>query len=63
MGLLDYGHKLPAEPSLEPPEELDPPKCPICGAETDTFFEDHYGDIVGCDSCIKPRDAWDKVYG
>ena len=43
----------------EPPEPTPPPRCPICGAETDTFKRDHFGDIVGCDECVKDVDAWD----
>lgn len=44
-----------------PPPEEPLPICPVCGAETDTFFQDKYGDIVGCDECIKRLDAWDYV--
>ena len=47
------------EPPISPPEPTNPPCCPICGEETDTYFRDYYGDIVGCDSCVKPVDAWD----
>lgn len=43
----------------EPPAEPTPPVCPVCGAETDTFMRDHYGEICGCDNCVKPVDAWD----
>ena len=46
-------------PNLTPPEPTPPPICPICGAETDTFKRDYFGDIVGCDECIKEVDAWD----
>lgn len=45
----------------DPPPEEPMPICPVCGAETDTFFQDKYGDIVGCDECIKRLDAWDYV--
>lgn len=44
---------------LEPPEPTPPPVCPVCGAETDTYIRDYYGDIVGCDQCTKEIDAWD----
>ena len=47
------------EPALEP-TETPLPRCPICDAETDTFFKDYYGDIIGCDSCVRPVDAWDE---
>lgn len=37
----------------------DPVKCPICGEECDTIFEDRYGNLFGCDQCIRKRDAWE----
>ena len=37
----------------------DPVKCPICGEETDTIFEDRNGEVFGCDRCVRQRDAWD----
>ncbi len=46
------------EPSLEPPEEEPMPRCPRCGEETDILYEDKAGDIVGCDNCIYPLNAW-----
>ena len=45
-------------PSYYEPEETPPPVCPICGQETDTFRMDFYGDIIGCDRCVKDVDAW-----
>ena len=50
----DIGH----EPSLEPPAAT-VPICPVCGAETDTYYYDRYGEVVGCSECIETRDAWD----
>lgn len=47
------------EPPLTPPEPKNPPRCPVCMAETDTFKRDYWGDIVGCDECIEDVDAWD----
>ena len=35
------------------------PVCPVCGAETDTYYLDEYGDVIGCDCCIRAVDAWD----
>ena len=43
---------------LDPPES-NPPICPICGAETDTFYVDKDGEIFGCGECVKAKDAWD----
>ena len=36
------------------------PICPICGEETDTYYKDIIGEIVGCGECIKRTDAWDE---
>lgn len=47
------------EPPIQPPEPPAQPQCPICMAETDTFFRDYWGEIVGCVACITPVDAWD----
>ncbi len=46
-------------PALEPPEKTAPPRCPVCGEETDEFFLDYDGSICGCDNCVRPVDAWD----
>lgn len=46
------------EPSLDPPEPHIP-VCPICGEETDTFYTDYKGDVIGCDCCIQEVNAWD----
>lgn len=47
------------EPPIQPPEPTKPPCCPVCMQETDTFFRDYWNEIVGCDNCITPVDAWD----
>ena len=52
----DIGH----EPRLEPPT-APVPICPVCGAETDTYYCDKYGDIVGCSECIETQDAYDAI--
>lgn len=44
---------------LEPPEPKKMPRCPVCMAETDTYYRDYWGNIVGCDECIESIDAWD----
>lgn len=49
------------EPRLEPPDPPPVPRCPVCGAETDTYYYDKYNDIVGCSECIETRDAWDAI--
>lgn len=38
----------------------DPIICPCCGAEAERFFFYNGGtDIIGCDSCIESKDAWE----
>lgn len=54
------------EPPLEPPEypEESWPRCPICGAECDTYYRDREGETVGCGECIRAVDAWEEAaYG
>lgn len=36
------------------------PRCPVCHGETDTFYKCQ-GEIVGCDNCVDPVDAWDET--
>ena len=46
----------------EPPgvEEL-LPRCPVCGAECDTLYEDMFGEFAGCDRCIHLKDAYEEL--
>lgn len=44
---------------LEPLPETPLPRCPVCGAETDTFCRGKHMDIVGCDECVRAVDAWE----
>lgn len=37
------------------------PVCPVCGKETDTFYKNEYGEIVGCDNCVNRVDAWGEI--
>lgn len=37
------------------------PICPVCGSETDRFYKNSYGDIVGCEECIVSVDAWEEM--
>ena len=46
-----------AERDGYPDEPL--PHCPECGEETDTFYVNAAGDVVGCNNCVKVKDAWD----
>lgn len=41
-------------------KEPEYPICPVCDQETDTYYKDKHGDIVGCDNCIKTCDAWEE---
>lgn len=31
--------------------------CPVCGEECEELYRDLYGDIVGCDKCIRVEQA------
>lgn len=44
-----------------PYDEPECPRCPVCERETDTFYKNEYGDIVGCDECIRRVDAWEET--
>ncbi|MBO5567796.1 MAG: hypothetical protein J6A79_02455 [Clostridia bacterium] len=35
------------------------PRCPICGEECDTLYEDRDGMVFACDNCVSTKDAWD----
>ena len=48
-----------------PPSYYEPPEpkvyyCPVCGEETDEYFKDMYGEIVGCDNCVRPVEPWEE---
>ena len=38
------------------------PVCPICGKEADTFAVDKDGDIIGCDKCVRMKDAYEEAH-
>ena len=42
-----------------PHGEPDYPHCPVCGAEIDEVYADADGDIIGCEECIKIKNAWE----
>lgn len=35
------------------------PICPVCGEEADTLYQDMYGHICGCQTCMNVYDAYD----
>jgi hypothetical protein len=50
--------------SYEPERPVEPPEeescyCPMCGAENPRKIIMDLGDVVGCDSCLDIRDAWE----
>ena len=47
----------PGELPFDPDEEA--VNCPVCGAECDTVYRKLDGEIVGCDVCVYPVDAYD----
>ena len=38
--------------------ETPAPICPICGEEAEEFYLDYGGDVVGCDHCVRVKDAY-----
>ena len=40
-----------------PPELV--PRCPVCGQECETVYKTKDYEIVGCDLCLRPVDAWE----
>ena len=46
----------PGELPFEPNEEVN---CPVCGALCETVYRTQYGEIAGCDVCLRPIDAYD----
>lgn len=41
------------------PKGYDLPVCPVCGEETDTYYKNKDGVIVGCEFCIDAVDSWE----
>jgi hypothetical protein len=38
--------------------EPESPRCPVCGSECETVYKKDF-EIIGCDNCIRARDAWE----
>ena len=38
--------------------EAEEPTCPVCGAECEWIYVYKGSDPVGCDRCVRRRDAW-----
>lgn len=51
-------YTLNVEPPVEPPEYTCP-RCPVCDAETDSFYKDKWGNIVGCPECVQEVTSWE----
>lgn len=51
-------YTLNIEPPVEPPEYTCP-RCPVCGEETDSFYKDKWGNIVGCQECVQEVTSWE----
>lgn len=51
-------YALNIEPPVEPPEYTCP-RCPVCDAETDSFYKDKWGNIVGCPECVQEVTSWE----
>ena len=50
----------PMEMPFDPDEET--VNCLICGAECETLYRRLDGEIVGCDVCVYPIDAYDWLH-
>lgn len=40
-------------------KEPEYPRCPVCGAETDTVYTVANSPILGCPECLQSHDAWE----
>ena len=55
----DCCNQHPHDPRCPYAPEPEPPICPVCDKETDTFYRDRYKEIIGCDECVSTVDAWE----
>lgn len=37
------------------------PRCPVCGRECETIYQNGDGYAVGCDECLTALDAWEVM--
>lgn len=37
------------------------PRCPVCGQECETIYQNDDGEAVGCDECLTALDAWEVM--
>lgn len=51
-------YALNIEPPVEPPAYTCP-RCPVCGEETDSYYKDKWGNIVGCPECVQEVTSWE----
>lgn len=51
-------YTLNIEPPVDPPAYTCP-RCPVCDAETDSFYKDKWGNIVGCPECVQEVTSWE----
>ena len=45
---------------LPPWDDGSAPVCPICGSECSIVYKDVTGEILGCDECLTPCDAYEE---
>lgn len=36
------------------------PCCPVCGQECETVYKTKTLEVIGCDRCLRPVDAWES---
>ena len=51
-------YTLNIEPPVDPPAYTCP-RCPVCDAETDSFYKDKWGNIGGCPECVQEVTSWE----
>lgn len=47
---------------MQDPQEKRMPICPVCGAESETFYRSCLSGVIGCDVCISKVDAYEEEY-
>lgn len=56
--MLENGMVLEMDRHLNSLEEQEPPICPVCEYECETFYYGIDSDIIGCENCVSNKDAW-----
>lgn len=60
-GILDHPDIRRVEQTGYVTRELIYPHCPFCGEVCSDIYRDMYGNVVGCENCIKTENAWEAA--